>query len=79
MLETIGKTYIIDHLIYSLKQTKDKKIYENYVTTALFAISNQFKMKKRYDEISDTAKPEDKRSGDEIAADIIKRAGLKFK
>ena len=59
-------------------------IYKAYITDALQAITGNTAMyaggqaiQERYYDIIN--KKQDKRSGDEIAADIIKRAGLTIK
>lgn len=46
-----------------------------YMGDSLFCLQNQRAMKTRLSEIM--TRKVDNRSGDEIAADIIKRAGLK--
>ena len=59
------------------------EIYQTYVTDSLKAIAENTQryaggvvLQKRYVEIINS-KPPDNRTGDEIAADVIKKAGLK--
>ena len=84
MLDLFGSGYVIEHCVSAFTQYQADKVYRTYVTDALKHINKivatQFGgsyMENRY---SDFAYPkrekEDERSGDEIAADIIRRAGL---
>ena len=63
-----------------LEQELREVTYRYYITDALYAQGENRRMKHRFvDIISGKVKPPDTRSGDEIAEDVIKRAGLKIK
>lgn len=51
-------------------------MYERYVGDSLYCLQNGFALQVKYSDIFKTKKL-DTRSGEEIAADIIKKAGLK--
>lgn len=56
----------------------EEKLYRIYMTNAIHGIGNGEVQKYRYiDLLSGNIPKEDDRSGDEIAADVIKTLGLK--
>ena len=66
-----------------INERMNQEIYRIYITDSLQAIAGNTQkyaggtsLKKRYADII-TPKKQDKRTGAEIAADVIKRAGLK--
>ncbi len=82
MAELLGTGYVVDHCISRYKHKQEEKEYRAYITDSLMTICNNFatawggeKITVRY---VDLRKPIDTRTGDEIALDIIKRAGLSF-
>lgn len=73
---------MVDYCISRYKHKQEQKQYHVYVTDVLMTIANNVcniaggkKIKTRY---QDLGKPQDTRTGNEIAADVMKRAGLTF-
>jgi len=84
MLELFGSGYVIEHCIAVFKNKQEERLYRSYVaeclkTTAQMAGRNAGVEVQIVDfrEINGWVK-NDARTGDEIAADIIKRAGLRI-
>lgn len=82
MVELLGAGYVVDYCISRYKHKQEQKQYHVYVTDVLMTIANNVcniaggeKIKTRY---QDLGKPQDTRTGNEIAADVMKRAGLTF-
>lgn len=76
---------MLDHVLASVKREWEEKHYRSYMADALWAISENVAriagghyVSKRWDELINPTTP-DERSGDEIAADVIRRAGLTLK
>ena len=77
LLELLGKEYIVEHCIYELKKRNEMSIYHNYIAMTLYAISNNRRMVKTYQEVINVKNtPVDNRTGDEIAVDVISKCGL---
>lgn len=83
---------MIDHVASFFRREQEKKRYRAYVTDALKALTENttHRLIPGVGEVSygsymptrwleEAQEHEDKRSGDEIAADIIQRAGLTLK
>lgn len=77
---------MIDHVLASLQHEAKERRYRAYVTdtlriitenTARSAVGGTY-ITKRWIEIEMHGNEADERSGDEIAADVIKRIGLTF-
>ena len=85
LLELVGKGYVIDHCISLFNRRAKEEAYRTYIADTLKALNDNFAKKfggtyyqTRYiDAVTPAKEPE--KSGDEIARDIIKRAGLKVK
>lgn len=85
LLELVGKGYVIDHCISLFNKQAREEAYRTYIADTLKALNDNFAKifggsyyQTRYiDAIKQEKEPE--KSGDEIARDIIKRAGLKVK
>lgn len=83
LLELFGNDYVFDHCVIAIRQKAEKKQERYYIADALYNInailahrySGNY-MSARLSEIMEVPKEPDK-SGDEIAADIIRRAELK--
>ena len=76
---------MIDHVLAFLQAQNEEQLYRAYLTDALKAIGentakavNGAYLSVRWADIAEGRHQTDTRSGDEIAADIIKRAGLSF-
>lgn len=84
MLELLGNGYVIDHCIAVFQKKNEEKLFKAYVAESLRTIaamtgrSAGMKVEMAdYRELAGWTKTDD-RTGDEIAADIIKRAGLRM-
>ena len=63
-----------------LEQELREITYRYYITESIFLNGENKRLTFRYRDLLDgKVKPPDHRSGDEIAEDVIKRAGLKLK
>lgn len=84
-MELFGRGYVIDHVLASLQhEAAEKRLYA-YITDALKVMTeNTAKfaggayISARWIE-SELPEKKEEKSGDEIAADIIQRIGLKLK
>lgn len=79
VLELMGPGYLTDVLYGIMDRERTERVYRIYVTDALAAIAQQLGVtfKRRYTDIISPA-PVEKRSGTEIAADVIQAMGLSF-
>ena len=82
MVELLGAGYVVDYCISRYKHKQEEKQFRVYITDALMTIANNVanfgggsKIVTRY---IDLDKPQDTRTGNEIAVDVMKRAGLTF-
>lgn len=88
MAEIMGRRYIIEHCATEYRRRMLDKAYQTYITDCLKGIAdlnlkyfshnnNAELITKRF---ADILRPEnvDKRTSDEIASDIMARAGLSF-
>ncbi len=73
---------MVDYCVSRYKHKQEEKQYRAYITDALMYLNNSVAHKfggtmitRRYVDLN---KPEDKRTGDDIAVDVMKRAGLTF-
>lgn len=76
----MGAGYVVDYCISRYKHRQEEKIYRGYIADALMHICNNIAnayggttVETRY---IDLGKPADTRTGDDIAVDVIQRAGL---
>ena len=80
MLDLLGRGYVADCCISTANFRRSRQNYETYMADAAYVTMNfmtngKADVPRYYDLLH--PKKEDKRSGEEIAADIIKRHGLK--
>ena len=83
MLDLCGPRFLIDHIVAEIKIERKARGYREYIAENLRLIGeNTARMANggkyitvKWDE---TPKKQDNRTGDEIAADVIIHAGLKF-
>lgn len=76
---------MIDFCVAAFSKDEEEKVYRAYLTDALMAISHNTAgfaaegqvMTQRFAELAGWVEV-DTRTGDEIAADVIRRAGLKY-
>lgn len=74
MLDLLGRYYVIEHVLAEHKNKTEEYVYRSYMSDILKAIVeiNGAEINVRYVDII-TKAPEDDRTGDEIALDIINR------
>ena len=84
MLDLFGKRYVIDHCISCWNAEMREKAYRGYLTDVLRLIGENIAtvargayITNRWLDLADEKKP-DNRSADEIAAEVILKAGLSF-
>lgn len=82
-MELFGKGYVIDHCIAFFRTRQEERLYRAYITDILKVTAEMVATytgaqitARDFMELAGWVKTDD-RTGDEIAADIIKRAGLK--
>lgn len=83
MLELMGSEYVIDHCICAMRAMRIEEEFRYYVTDSLMYINESVAnalggtyLQGRFADMF-KEKAEDDRTGDEIALEVIKRAGLK--
>lgn len=83
MLELYGRKYVIEHILSAYIAELEERRYRAYITDALLILTKNTAKYAGGDYLQErwAAKfiPQDTRSGDEIALDVIRRAGLKLK
>ena len=87
LLELMGSGYVIEHCISALSELRREKTYQYYVADALKNIndivaktfSGPYMTSRLYEMNGNSVKTHVEKTGDEIAMEIIKRAGLKPK
>lgn len=83
-MDFLGRAYILDHCVEEWRREMENRSYQIYVTDSLRTISENTAKTVRGSYLKDrwadivVPKPKDKRSGEQIAADVIKNAGLKL-
>lgn len=84
-MELFGRGYVIDHCIAFFKNRQEERLYKAYVTDVLRTlaeltgnIGGAKVSAQDFKEIAGYIKA-DERTGDDIAEEIIKRAGLRTK
>lgn len=65
------------YVMARFKEYQRELAYRVYISDSLFYYGQQKQLTKRWSDIA-YPKPVDKRSGDEIALEVIKKAGLRF-
>ncbi len=87
LLELIGKGYIVDHCVSLFNNKAKERLYQTYITDTLKCLNDNLakviggsSIKARYYDLLEAgSKKESEKTGDEIAIEIIKKAGLKVK
>ena len=82
----MGSGYVVEHCVSAFRKKQEENLFKSYTADALRAISYNtavlpkegYIIPRRFAELAGWVEQDD-RTGDEIAADIIKRAGLRFK
>ena len=77
MLELMGAEYVIDHVVAEHSIRMHEKAYRSYTCDVLKIIAEQAgaTVNMRFVEMIDTT-PKDERTADEIALEVIQKAGL---
>lgn len=66
-------------LPYAIKRLDEEEAYRYYVTDCLYYLRRDKTLSRRfYDMVKNPVAKADNRTGDEIAADLIKKMGLKL-
>jgi len=83
LIDILGKGYIVESCISLFQKRMEEKLYRVYTTDVLLGIFNRLLpqgnvIKERYYDMITPAKTSEK-SGDEIALEVIRKAGLKVK
>lgn len=85
MVELCGSGYVVEHCISVLAKEADEKLYRNYIAECLRCISESTAkigggsyITAKYADLVNP-KAADNRTGDEVALDVFKRAGLTLK
>lgn len=91
MVDAIGRGYVVQYCISLYRKKMEKFAFQSYISDVLCTLNNNFARQLGGTEISmryvdlvkpfgygSQTEPQDDRTGDEIAADIILRAGLSF-
>ena len=75
-----GRTYVLEHCVKSIREEAEFKAFKVYVTDLLKPIAEfcGAEVNYRYADIISMEK-KDTRTGDEIALEVIRNAGLKVK
>ena len=69
----------MNYVLAKYREHQREAVYRSYVCTSLQNIPQNKYISKPYDEIIQPTAQADGRSGDEVAADVMNRLGLKFK
>lgn len=82
MVNLMGAGYVVEYCISRFQQKQEEKQYRAYMTDVLMAVNNNLAnfvggtvILERF---ADMGKPADTRTGDDIAVDVMRAAGLKF-
>ena len=87
MLDLIGKGYIVDHCVSLFNSRAKERLYQTYITDTLKCLNDNLakviggtSIKARYYDLLEAgSQKESEKTGDEIAIEIIRKAGLKVK
>lgn len=87
MLDLIGKGYIVDHCVSLFENRAKERLFQIYITDTLKCLNDNVAkvfggatLKMRYYDLLESGKKtESEKTGDEIALEIIRKAGLKVK
>ena len=78
MADFMGTSYVVDYCVMDINRRRERANFDIYVTDVLGGLLSRWCTEKipRYYDLIHPA-PEDKRTGQEIADDIIAKYGLK--
>lgn len=69
----------MNYVIARYKEKEERVVYQSYVGNSLFYLGQLRNLPVKYTDLLNNEVEEDTRTGDEIVADIVKRAGLEVK
>ena len=80
LLDLFGREYVIEHMIAEHDNRMHEKVYRSYTADLLKVIAESMgaTVSQRYTDLI-TEEPQETMSGDEVALQVIKKAGLKVK
>lgn len=75
-----GSIFVVEHVMAEYNNKIEKRLYRCYTSDMLKAVAEGMgaTVNSRFADLLEN-EPQDERTGDEIALDVIKRAGLKGK
>lgn len=83
MLDLYGSGYVFEHVLSSIQQEQRQRRYQNYIADVLrlmgenvAGLCHGMYITTKWSDMADPQKQEE-RNADDIARDIIKRAGLR--
>ena len=84
MLELMGSEYVIDHVVAEHNIRMKEEMFRVYVSDIAKAIAEKsafdsMHVHKRYYDLINAEEEQDGKTGDEIALEVIERAGLKVR
>ena len=82
MVNLLGAGYVADYCISRFRKRQKEELYKVYIADNLMILNNNIAHAFGGSIITtrdaDSGKPVEKKSGDDIAVDIMQRAGLSF-
>jgi hypothetical protein len=79
LLDLFGSYYVIEHVLAEHNIRMEEKVYRSYTGDLLKVIAESIGATVNYRLMELLEKPKEEKTGDEIALEVIKRAGLKVK
>lgn len=79
MLDLFGSYYVIEHVLAEHNIRMEEKVYRSYTGDMLKVIAESMGATVNYRLMELCDKPKEEKTGDEIALEVIERAGLKVK
>lgn len=80
MLELFGRGYVMEHCVSVFYDRSKSAAFQSYIADGLMCmtetIANQYGGSYMTDRYADLFAEREEKTGDEIAAEVIKRAGL---
>ena len=79
MLDLFGSYYVIEHVLAEHNIRMEEKVYRSYTGDMLKVIAESMGATVNYRLTDLYDKPKEQKTGDEVALEVIQRAGLKVK
>lgn len=78
----MGTGYVVEYCVSRFREKQEEKLYKAYITDALMTLNNNIARAFGGNTITvrylDLGKPVEKKNGDDVAVDVMQRAGLSF-